>query len=295
MYRAEELHKNEDYHKEMMRMFVHVDSLAESTHDEMNFLQRFGAMHVGSLLAKHPKCRLIIQEIQHYEEVNHLIADKGLPADWAFTVFNIFFPLHCFLRKKEKIKATFFRDFLFQNYAYKLRGVKRVAFMANFFASMHYDFTKIKDIHYIRNLNQYVFANFDSFPGTEVRIYVTFTRLIMADVETQLKDDDFDEKRKRLFRDAKLHNRIMEGSLQQLWSFLILYKEMIEHNSRLEFEKLRHRFVMVPECRVRWRKAICSSRHYEKCLHDETLFATTWKNRLRTKILFEQTAYDVKC
>jgi len=293
MYRVKELHKSTEYLDKMIKIYGLMDTLGGETINNMNFLQRFGAMHVGALLEAFPKCTFIDPEeygpCKFCNTVEDLIESTGLPADWAFTVYNLFFPLHSFLKKREMFDADLFRDFIFQNYAYKLRGVKRVAFMANFFASMHYDFTKTKDIKKARNLSQYVITKFGSVSESEFRIYVTFTRLIMADVETQVKADDSAEECKKLFKDAKLQDKIEKGGLQRLWSFLVIYKEMIKHNSRLELEEMKYKFVMVPECRGRWMKAICASRHYEQfLLQDKSLFVETWHKRLLGRKLFHK-------
>jgi len=295
MYREEELSEKAGYYEKMKSIFASLDILGVNTSGRINFLQRFGAMHVGALVGEYPKCRFQSDEISHYREVQKLIADPGLPADWAFTVFNLFPPVHSWLIKKEnEHDATLFRNFILQNYAYKLRGVKRVAFMASFFASMHYDFTESKNIDDARNLSRYVITKFDRVPEPEFRIYVTFTRLIMADVETsRIRDDHSAEELIKLFRDAKLQDCINEIGLQSLWRFLNLYKEMIENNLRLEFEKMVHRRVLVPECRVRWRKAICASRHHEKFLYgNRSLFVDRWYNRLHKK-RFKQESFNV--
>jgi len=298
MYRAEELNKSMEYLDKIIKIFELMDTLGGETISQMNFLQRFGAMHMGALLDTFPKCRFLYPEecgpCKLYNTVEDLIESTGLPADWAFTVYNLFFPLHSFLKKKEMFDADLFRDFIFQNYAYKLRGVKRVAFMANFFASMHYDFTKIEDMKKARNLSQYVITKFGSVSESEFRIYATFTRLIMADVETQVKADDSAEECIKLFRDAKLQDNIEEDGLLRLWSFLVLYEGMIKHNRRLDLDKLMHQFVMVAECRGRWKKAICVSRHYEQFLRqDQSLFVETWHKRLHGTKLFHKKLHNV--
>ena len=284
----------------LVRLFRKVDNFAAGLEiKSLRFLQQFGAMHIGAAVSEKPMTIFDATDpvLQFYENLEELLANDGLPADWAFTICNLIDSIHYFLRDiKKHMIAGLIRNLVFKNYAYKLQGVKRVAFFANFFASLHYDTPQkpktdfdydIEDeklVDKILDIGKYAVKKFSAGKlkhVLEVRIYLGFISLIIADVEVQLERSDAQEKAAKYIAKANLDNSIgleeVSLSLIGLWRFLHLYSQMIlDPNVKLDRDLLMHSVFLLPECKERYHKAICTSRHYKF----STCFAEKWLERL---------------
>ena len=213
----------------MQEAFDDVDALGQKTNpDSMTFLQKLGAMHIAAAVGEKANSELDPMTdpvIQFYRNLKELVDNKGIPADWAFTICNLICLIHNYLRTSDKPDvAGLIRNFVFKDYAFQLRGIKRVAFFANLFANLHYEAAEMPDTtedkaeanlrnktvelpdqtkdkaedeyktvrDKIMEIGQYTLQRFCTDTSKwknhpEGRIYLAFTGLIMADVEMQLK------------------------------------------------------------------------------------------------------------
>jgi len=301
MYRVKSLKENSKYTNSLKNLFEVIDNHNMDS-SEVNYLHRLAAMLLGSTFEEDAKQAFVsYKEINFYETLNELIQSKGLPADWAFTIFNLFHPIHYYLVSKQKYKiAGLLRNFIFKNYAYNLRDAKWVAFMANFFASLHYDYSpNNKELESIRNIGKYVFAKFDTGEANleetpEIRIYICFVGLMMADMEMQTPVEGSREQCAFLFEEVNLDKRINSTCLYELWQFLHNFKQMIEKDSTFSVINLTHCYVLDSVCREKWTTAIFANRCFEMSKSYSSPLAKQWITRVNyTEILLRGGAYSV--
>ena len=284
------------YREKIDKLFNKTNSLAEKLGLDLKFLPEFCAMHVGAVINEKAKCQIDSKNMifQYFSTMNDRIINKGMPADWAFTICNLMDYVHHYQKNSGKhFNAALIRNFVFQNYAYKLRGVKRVAFIANIFAGLHYDtesnpsesfFRNIEEqqrVDKIMKIGEYALQKFgfdDEAVLTEVGIYLAFISLFMADVEKQVRENWM--KCSEYIKKANIKNGVKDQSLLGLWQFLCLYLKMIKDNHRMKegLDYLQHSQVLLPECQGRWRKAIRATRR--RMFPWSNSFVDTWLKRL---------------
>ena len=68
-----------------------------------------------------------------------LTTDEEMPPDWVFTILDCAFVIHCRLINFDACAAFSLRNFLFKNFAFKLRGCKHVCVMATLSIGLSYD------------------------------------------------------------------------------------------------------------------------------------------------------------
>ena len=68
-----------------------------------------------------------------------LTTDEEMPPDWVFTILDCAFVIHCRLINFDACAAFSLRNFLFKNFAFKLRGCKHVCVMATLSVGLSYD------------------------------------------------------------------------------------------------------------------------------------------------------------
>ena len=272
----------------MHRLFQEVDALAlEMNSESIRFLQRFSAMHIGAILRQEARSKL--NKLPGIFNVNSMIDSKGIPADWAFTICNLIDAIH-FFRGVDKRCIEDIRDFIYKSYAYKLQKVKRIAFLTNLFACLRYD-AFIVTTNDILNIGRYILAKFGGSKQKntlEVRIYLAFTNLILADqLEDKEKSLEYIQKA-NILSDIAVHSPIFIG----LRNFLKLYSEMItDKKAKFKPEQPEHIFFMLPECKDKCNKAICASRHYK--FSASSSLADLWLKRLDPRNLMTTIVHQV--
>ena len=124
---------------------------------------------------------------------------EGIPPDWTFTVLDHTFAVHWRLIRVFPNAAYALRNFLFKNFAFKLRGVKRVCVMATLFAGLCHDFVSVWLTPGIVDIGEYVLTKFVSEkylkflsrkPVYEIRVYICFVCVLMAAVVNMLDLDE---------------------------------------------------------------------------------------------------------
>ena len=230
----------------MQSLFKDTDDIALRL---QGHLQIFGAIHVGEVIKLEAKSEsnFVSWDSGDYRKLAEVLIDKGSPADWAFTLCSLTDSVSFRMKILRKSDFTgFIRNFVFENYALKLRGAKRVAFIANLCACMHYD-TKpyrlegmLSDAETrVYKLKSMVDDTLDKFgvgseknPTDEVGVYLAFMCLITADVVKHVENNN-----------AKCLNYIAKADLKScdnksrffgLREFLILYSKMIQDDEQRE-------------------------------------------------------------
>ena len=160
---------------------------------------------------------LYFNELKFYENIQSLVDDHGISGEWAFTVLNYLLAVHCLLVTVDERKAFLLRNFIFKNFAYKLRGSKRVVFMATLFIGLQYDCEFENGKRWVIGIGKYFFEKFfvQKYVKTaENRVYVAFVMLcfahIYAIVEKRCEEHDEMIWSFRDFHKANAHN---------LWDF----------------------------------------------------------------------------
>jgi len=240
------------------------------------FLQRIGFMHIFATF-KNNDCDPNEMTLSNCKL--NLEQDDGLLADWAFTIFSLFYLVHSYLRNQNSYELdASISTTIIDNYTSRLSGTKRVAFLANMFASFHYDFFSDKSLQ-TENIGRKIleFVGLQAGCKYEIRIYKTFTRLLMADM---FKHNDQLKKSDKLIEEAKLNDRVTASGLHSMWIFLSLYSGIIKKEIIcLNLDRENHKLVTYSECSVKWRKALGCRLHenYRNSFTDST---DKWNRRL---------------
>ena len=150
-----------------------------------------------------------------------LTTGEGILPDWAFTILDSVFAIHCRLIKFDACAAYSLRNFLFKNFAFKLRGCKRVCVMATLFVGLSYDVESVENTRTqdIINIEEYVLTKFvtEKYLGRniwttypEFRVYICFVCMFMANLYLRF---DFDVT--PLLNAAKVHKQTYAGYISE--------------------------------------------------------------------------------
>ena len=266
---------NETLHPVMHNLFEEMDDIALNL---PRHLHRFGAMHIGEIIKVNAKSKLDIDawSITAYEEPERMLIEEGSPADWAFTLCCLIDSVSFnFKISRDPLFSKLIKNFVFANYAHKLRGAKRVALIANLCACMHYDteryllepfgwqsvtVSKLTSMVDDSLCKFYVVGSKKNLTD-EVRIYLAFMCLITADVVKHVAQNDFECL--NYIAKANLKSSANSSRFFGLWEFLILYSKMIQDDEQHEkgFQGLQERAILLPDCQARWKKGFCAIRN----------------------------------
>ena len=255
----------------MQSLLLEVDDIALSLHGH---LQTFGAIHVGEIIKLKNENKITEWHKRAFRKMEEMLFEVGSPADWAFTLCSLTDSVSFFLKiTKESRITVFIKNFVFENYARKLRGAKRVALIASLCACVHYDTKPYRSEGILGAAETRVYKSIvddtlDKFGvgseknlTDEVRIYLAFMCLITADVVKHVENNN-----------AKCLNYIAKANLKSaanssrffgLWEFLILYSKMIQDDEQheKEFQGLQECAILLPDCQGRWMKGFCAIRN----------------------------------
>ena len=215
-------------------------------------------------------CRKYFPSVGSFSE---LTANEGIPPDWCSTILNFVLAVHCRSIIIDSKAAYLLRNYLFKNFAYKLRGLKRACIIATLFTGLRYDFVSIEKTPDILNNGEYVLTKFVSKKYlygpdkliSEIRIYVCVACIVMADLYQMLK----------LFQAARNFQRTRAGNIAD---FLMAIMRRLGYPDAHE-KKRRYEYVSHPRYSLRWKTAIAYSR-----LFDETAPVTDCGERWRSII-----------
>ena len=210
-----------------------------------------------------------------------LTTDEGVAADWAFTILDYVFAIHCRLIKVDADAAYLLRNFLFKNFAFKLRGCKRVCVMATLFAGLCYDVESMENTHTrdIINIGEYVLTKFvtEKYLGRNVsktypefRVYVCFVCIFMADLYKH-----FDFNVTPLLNAAKEFQATHAGYISEFVKVILMAIEKGMFKKRSEYQ---NEFLLKKNCSERWKAAIVLPRIFDDdCRTPST---ARWANRI---------------
>ena len=258
---------------------------AEEIALNLEHLQCLGAMHIAAILDKKVGSDYNFHRKYSGREDIQIIINVGSPADFAFTIFILVDSVSNFIKRNgEYYFALIVTLLTFENFAYKLRGAKRVAFIAMLCASLHYDVDPPPNetfrLNQLKTMVDYALNNFGvgSKAGmSEVRIYLTFTSLIMADVFKQIQNDDANCL--EYIKKANLKRNFDDFKWFGLCQFLIRYFKVIENDlmgQEMTDPLLNYAVIKFPDWKFRCRKAICAYRFSRT----PCMFSAIWMNRL---------------
>ena len=115
--------------------------------------------------------------VQKASEMHKL---PGMPADFGFTMVNLFGGAYPWLIKYENQKAAIIAARLLKNYFLMLKGVKLASFLSKLLASIQYDCNKIEQIQTIGMCLISKFSKGKYLRDYEVRLYILYARMYMA-------------------------------------------------------------------------------------------------------------------
>ena len=279
---------NQTLYPVMRSLLQKTDEIALSSQGP---LQTFGAMHIGEIIKVKAESEFdfIGWNMGAYGKTETMLIEIGSPADWAFTLGSLIDSVSFHMKiSKSTLSTVFIRKLVFENYARKLRGSKRIAFIANLCACMHYDTKPYRSVDMISDAETTVYKlqsmvddTLDNFgigssmiadaldklgigskkKTTEVGIYLAFMCLIMADVAKHVESNN--AKCLNYIKKANLKSYDNESRFFGLWEFLIFYSKMIQNDKQLkeEFTGLQVRALLLPDCQARWKKGFCAIRN----------------------------------
>ena len=215
-----------------------------------------------------------------FKSFQELITQEGVPPDWAFTILDYVFAIHCRLTKVDADAAYSLRIFLFKNFAFKLRGCKRVCVMATLFVGLCYDVESMENTRTqdIINIGEYVLTKFVTEKYLELkvltayaefRVYVCFVCIFMADLYKH-----FGFNTTPLLNAAKQFRVTPAGNISE---FVTVALMVIENNRFRQRSEQQHNNLFQPSCWERWKAAIVLPRI---CDDDQCRTASTdrWGN-----------------
>ena len=231
------------------------------------FLRTLALIRLALILNKTEEVKAMCN-FPSIKSFTELTAGDGVPPDWAFTILDYVFAIHCRLIKFDADAAYLLRNFLFKTFAFKLRGCKRVCVMATFFAGLRYDVVSVENTRTqdITNIGEYVLTKFvtekylapniDTHQFQEYRVYICFVCLFMADMYLRF---DFDAK--PLLNAAKVYKHTFAGYISEFIKTALM---AIEHG-RLRRRSDKQNIILLDKSNCeRWKAAIVFPRIFDR-------------------------------
>ena len=224
-----------------------------------NILRKLALIRLSLILQKNEDLEDLCQMPPAIKSFTDLTTNyEGIPPDWTFTVLDYTFAVHCRLIQVHPNAAYALRNFLFKNFAFKLRGVKRVSVMTILFAGLCHDFVSLTGTPGIVDIGEYVLKKFacekylkftSRKPVSEIRLYVCIVCVFMADMVKMLGHDET-----KFLNAARIYRKTRGGYIS---SFIKLAVSTIEkRNNRAE--KISNKDIKRHS--LRWKTAIVKSR-----------------------------------
>ena len=311
MFSFENLRNHIAIHDKMKELLREMAKAFPNEETARNFLQRLAFMHVCVAteieISENCKSNMGISQFYGLGDCQGVITKEGLPADWACSIYHLFFKVHHYLKYKNQFaSAILISNYILKNYAYKLSGTKRIAFVANFFASVHYDYEKFSNGSFvIVDMGRYILEKFDNNFYTyipENRVYLLFVRLILADLSKRFNlinwTSSYSGRKPQktlcevLIDDSEIHRPILDPSIRSLWTFLNNCYDMILNDKTLRDYMRDFALMNSPACHTRWRKAIVAGSFYSH--HDRKFVASVALWRCRIVFAEEQFRHESK-
>ena len=201
---------------------------------------------------------LYFNELKFYENIQNFVVDYGISGEWAFTVLDYLLAVHCLLVTVDEKKAFLLRNFIFKNFAYKLRGSKRVVLMATLFIGLQYDCVFENGKRWVIGIGKYFFEKFfvQKYVETaENRVYVAFVMLCFAHIYAIVGERC--EERDKIILDFKALDK---ANVYNLWDFAKVLCKSIENNRKVHRTPLQAENFRRLSCKDRRKIAFVASR-----------------------------------
>ena len=246
-----------------------------------HFLRTLALIRLALMLNKTEEVKAMCNfpSIKSFPE---LATNEGIPPDWAFTILDYVFPIHCRLVKSDANAAYSLRNFLFKNFAFKLRGCKRVCVMATFFIGLSYDVESVENTRNqdIINIGEYVLTKFvtekylalnPETPYPEFRIYICFVCMFMAEMYAY----QFCLEAASLFAAARVFKLTSAGYISEFLAFAIVATQRsgLKKRSKRQNENIFHK-----SRSERWKVAIVLPRIFDD--QGQTSATVRWAERI---------------
>ena len=244
-----------------------------------HFLCTLALIYLALILHKTEEVKRMC-DFSSIRSFTELTTDEGIPPDWAFTILDYVLAIHCRLIKFDACAAYSLRNFLFKNFAFKLRGCKRVCVMATLFIGLSYDVESVENTSTqdIINIGEYVLTKFvtEKYLGRniwttypEFRVYVCFVCIFMADMYLRF---DFDAT--PLLNAAKVYKQTYAGYISEFITVALLAIEKGRFRKRSEIQNE----MIFQRSSKRWKAAIVLPRIFDN--HCRTPSTAQWANFL---------------
>ena len=212
-------------------------------------------MYLAFLLDRGQDVCFYFNNLKYYNSPKDLAGDEGISSEWAFTVLDYFLSVHCRLVSHDKKKAFLLRNFVFKNFAYKLREVKWLAFLATLFAGLHYDCRSENKEHWAAGIGEYVdkvAGNNEKFCNIpECIIYLKFVRLYLGDQYLGLALSNH-----AYHILEKIVKKFEKDSFRLSQFINILSKVVIDQNKTVTFSERQNKMYGKPIFKARWSRAV---------------------------------------
>ena len=262
-----------------------------------NFLYEIALMRLALAQNKTEDVGLYLNKFLLFMDIKDLVDDGGISGEWAFTILNYVLAMNCQMVLADDFKSWLLGSFIFKNFAYKLRGAKRLAFMATLFAGLHYDCRCEKVENRVKSIGLYLFKKFNREKYTSVsecQVYMSFAYLFMADMY-------FIKGKKKIAVDVlKLISALKPRNATYLWVILKVLCRYVKRKrtSSIGFNhKKDHELLMESLCQSRWKTAIVASRLCEDSKYDNDS-VKRWRKYLNSQSILnlpggsDSTLYD---
>ena len=267
----------------------HNEERANHPPHQLNCLHNVALLRLALLIPSRSRNVSQFCRTQFCKTLDDLKDDKGIPGDWAFTALNYVLAVHCRLIAEGANnplyvdEASNLRNYIFKNFAFKLRGMKQICFMTTLFVGLRYDFDEKDELREVISIGKYVLRKYDFKKYrklyTENRFYFAFVYLFLSEIYTSNSEMHKLEKvqARKHTKQAKVNTSA--PSANNLWQFLNETFLIIKHEChRKEMSKERHDKIMDLKCKCRWKKALVSSRLKENVRDGKAV--TLWKRHI---------------
>ena len=202
---------------------------------------------------------LYCNDVKFYENIRSLVHDQGISGEWAFTVLNYLLAVHYQLIRVDEKKAFLIRNFIVKNFAYKLRGPKRVAFMATLFIGLQYDCEFENGERWVIGIGEYFFQKFlvqQYVNISEYRVYIAFVILCFAHIYAIAKGRKSIQSRNMIFSLKELSM----VKVCSLWDFIRVLCKSIPKNGYVKRTPIQTENFSSLDCKKRREIAFVASR-----------------------------------
>ena len=207
-------------------------------------LDELAILRLVVAMGENKEIKYFCNDLKFYKDIKNLVGDQGISGEWAFTVLNYLLAVHGLLVRFDATKAFLIRNFIVKNFAYKLRGPKRIAFMATLFVGLQYDCQFENGERWVLGIGEYFFEKFlvqKYVKISECRVYLAFVMLCFAHIYEIIGKK---EKHNAMFSAYKALRKV---NVCHLWEYIDVLFECVSLN-KYKRTANQVRFLGNPDC-----------------------------------------------